>query len=156
MARLDTEYGNLKGIVDDPNASSEEKQTATTKLEAREKHLIPAYQSIALEFADLHDRSGRMQAKADCVPCDWENSRRAIYWSLRRKLSEVRILKKLSTANPNLSYSERKALLAELVPPELSMDSEVAGFIEKSGDVVESFIASVRDAFCSDSILSWA
>lgn len=37
----------------------------------------------------LDDRSGRMKAKADCIPCDWENSRRAIYWSLRRKLSEI-------------------------------------------------------------------
>lgn len=156
MARLDPEYAELKAAVDAPNASAEDKQSATSKLEAREKHLVPAYQSIALEFADLHDRSGRMKAKANCIPCDWENSRRAIYWSLRRRLSEVRILKKLATANPTLTYPERKALMAELVPADLITDSEVAGFIEKSGDVVESYVQSVRDAFCSDSILSWA
>ena len=97
-----------------------------------------------------------MKAKADCEPCDWENSRRAIYWCLRRKLSEVRIMKKLSTANPNLTYPERKELLAELVPSELSSDSEVAAFIERSGDIIESFVSSVRDAYCSDSIFSWA
>jgi acetyl-CoA carboxylase/biotin carboxylase 1 len=88
MARLDEQYAELKKAVDSPNASPEEKSAATAKLEAREKHLAPSYQSIALEFADLHDRSGRMKAKADCVPCDWENSRRVIYWSLRRKISE--------------------------------------------------------------------
>jgi hypothetical protein len=62
-----------------PNATPEEKSAATAKLEAREKHLAPAYQSVALEFADLHDRSGRMKAKANCTPCDWENARRAIF-----------------------------------------------------------------------------
>lgn len=156
MARLDADYAKLKASADDPSASAEDKQAAMSKLEAREKHLTPAYQSVALEFADLHDRSGRMQAKANCIPCDWENSRRAIYWSLRRKLSEVRIMKKLGTANPNLSYPERKVLMSELVPQELTTDNEVAAFIEKSGDVVESFVQSVRDAFCSDTIHSWA
>jgi len=156
MMRLDADYAKLKAATEDPNGSSEDKQAATTKLEAREKHLFPSYHSIALAFADLHDRSGRMKAKANCEPCDWENSRRAIYWSLRRKLSEVRIMKKLAIANPTLTYPERKSLMEELVAPELSSDSAVAGFIEKSGDLVESFVQSVRDAFCSDSILSWA
>ena len=156
MARLDAEYAQLKSAVENPNASVEDKQAATAKLEAREKHLGPAFQSVALEFADLHDRSGRMKAKADCIPCDWENSRRAIYWSLRRKLSEVRILKKLATANPNLTYPQRNSLLQELVPRELSGDSEVAAFIEKSGDLIESFVQAVRNEFCSDSVVSWA
>jgi acetyl-CoA carboxylase/biotin carboxylase 1 len=156
MARLDAEYAQLKAAAENPSLNPEEKQAATAKLEAREKHLGPAYQSIALEFADLHDRSGRMKAKADCIPCDWENSRRAIYWSLRRKLSEVRILKKLSAANPNLSYTERKQLLDEFVPAELSSDSEVAAFIEKSGDLIEAYVQSVKDAWCAENILQWA
>jgi acetyl-CoA carboxylase/biotin carboxylase 1 len=88
MARLDAEYAELKKAAENPNATPEEKSAATAKLEAREKHLAPAYQSVALEFADLHDRSGRMKAKANCTPCDWENARRAIYWSIRRKLNE--------------------------------------------------------------------
>lgn len=53
MARLDEEYARLKKEVENPSASPEEKAAATAKLEAREKHLGPAYQSIALEFADL-------------------------------------------------------------------------------------------------------
>ena len=53
MARLDPEYAQLKAAIDGPNATAEDKAAATTKLEAREKHLWPAYQSIALEFADL-------------------------------------------------------------------------------------------------------
>lgn len=88
MARLDEEYRALKAAAEDPSKTPEEKTAATAKLEAREKHLWPAYQSVALEFADLHDRSGRMKAKADCIPCDWDNSRRSIYWTLRKKIQE--------------------------------------------------------------------
>ncbi|WVW79516.1 hypothetical protein I302_101485 [Kwoniella bestiolae CBS 10118] len=156
MARLDPEYAELKKAVENAGASPEEKAAATAKLEAREKHLGPAYQSIALEFADLHDRSGRMKAKADCVPCDWENSRRAIYWSLRKKLSEVRIMRKLSTANPNLTYAERKELLSQFVPSDIGSDADIASYIEKQTDNIESFVQSVRDDYCAETLVSWA
>lgn len=156
MARLDPEYAQLKAAAEVATLNPEEKQAALAKLEIREKHLVPAYQSIALEFADLHDRSGRMKAKADCVPCDWENSRRAIYWSLRRKLSEVRIMKKLASANPALSYADRKSLLEEFVPTELSADNEVAAYIERSGEAIESYVQQVKDAWVADTILGWA
>ena len=156
MARLDAEYAALKKAAESPEASAEDKAAATAKLEVREKHLQPAYQSIALEFADLHDRSGRMKAKANCTPCDWENSRRAIYWSLRRKLSELRVLKKLASANPALTYADRTAILAQLVPADLTADEEVASFLEKSGTDIDSLVQNVRDEYCSDSILDWA
>lgn len=156
MARLDPEYAQLKAAVDDAKKTPEEKQAAQAALEAREKHLAPAYHAVATEFADLHDRSGRMKAKADCTPCDWVNSRRAIYWSLRRKLSEVRIMKKLATANPTLTYPERKQLFAQILPTELKNDGEVAAFLEKSSDAVEDFVQQVRDEHCASNIVEWA
>jgi acetyl-CoA carboxylase/biotin carboxylase 1 len=156
MARLDAEYAKLKAAAEDPKATPEQKQAATAALETREKHLGPSFHQIAVEFADLHDRSGRMAAKADCVPVDWENSRRQIYWSLRRKLSEVRIMKKLSAANPDLSYPERKEMYDQLVPGDLGSDAEIAAFLERSGDSIEEYIQQVRDAYCADNVVSWA
>lgn len=55
MARLDAEYAQLKAAAEAPGLSAEDKAAATAKLEAREKHLTPAYQSVALEFADLRE-----------------------------------------------------------------------------------------------------
>lgn len=158
MARLDSEYAKLKAAVDNAKSSPEEKQQAIAALEAREKHLGPTFQQIAREFADLHDRAGRMKAKANCIPCDWENSRRAIYWSLRRKLSELRILKKLAAANPTLTYPQRKGLYEQLVPEDVleGSDSEVAAFLEKHGDKVEQFVQQVRDEWCADQVVDWA
>jgi acetyl-CoA carboxylase/biotin carboxylase 1 len=159
MARLDPEYASLKAAAEKPSLSAEEKAAAVAKLEAREKHLSPAYQSVALEFADLHDRSGRMKAKADCIPCDWDNSRRAIYWSLRRKMSEVRILKKLAAADPALTYAERKSYLDQFIPVDVASsgsDSEVAAYLEKSDDQIAQFVQQVKDGWVSEAIVGWA
>lgn len=71
-------------------------------------------------------------------------------------LIQQRLMRKLSTANPALTYPERKSMLDAFIPSDLSSDSEVAAFIEKSGDQIESFVQSVRDGYCSDSIVSWA
>jgi len=56
--------------------------------EKRIRDLGPAYLQVATEFADLHDRAGRMKAKGvirDVVP--WESSRHYFYWRATRRLA---------------------------------------------------------------------
>jgi acetyl-CoA carboxylase/biotin carboxylase 1 len=65
----------------------------------REEQLLPVYMQIALQFADLHDRAGRMQAKNTIrQPLRWQNARRFFYWRLRRRLSEEQIVKRMVAA----------------------------------------------------------
>ncbi|EIW67071.1 hypothetical protein TREMEDRAFT_40657 [Tremella mesenterica DSM 1558] len=156
MMRLDAEYAQLKVAAEAADLSADEKAAAMAKLEAREKHLHPAYQSVALEFADLHDRSGRMEAKADCIPCDWPSSRRTIYWQLRRKISEVRVMKRLMGADSALTYPQRQTLLEQMIPSNLEKDQEVAIWIEQNWSEVEAAVRTVKDGYCANTILSWA
>ena len=66
----------------------------------REELLLPVYSQISLQFADLHDRAGRMEAKgAIRHPLQWKNARRFFYWRLRRRLNEESILKKMVSAS---------------------------------------------------------
>ncbi|KAI5637057.1 carboxyl transferase domain-containing protein [Phthorimaea operculella] len=54
---------------------------------AREKELAPIYHEIAVQFAELHDTAERMLEKGcifDIIP--WKDSRRLLYWRLRRLL----------------------------------------------------------------------
>jgi acetyl-CoA carboxylase/biotin carboxylase 1 len=44
-------------------AGPEEAKALARQIKEREALLLPLYMQIANEFADLHDRSGRMQAK---------------------------------------------------------------------------------------------
>ncbi|OAP58236.1 hypothetical protein AYL99_07326 [Fonsecaea erecta] len=99
MARLDPTYAGLKAQSLAKNLSAEQLNAIKAKMTEREQLLGPIYLQIALQFADLHDRAGRMQAKGTIrMPLEWKNARRFFYWRLRRRLSEEVLLKKLSTS----------------------------------------------------------
>ncbi|KAJ5140445.1 Acetyl-CoA carboxylase [Penicillium atrosanguineum] len=103
MARLDTTYGDLRRSLEDSSLTNEQLTEIKTKMAVREEQLLPVYLQIALQFADLHDRAGRMQAKNTIrKPLKWQNARRFFYWRLRRRLSEQLIVKRMvaATATP--------------------------------------------------------
>lgn len=97
MARLDPTYGELKRSLADKSLTADKQATIKEKMTEREQLLLPVYSQISLQFADLHDRAGRMQAK-DTIrhPLQWKNARRFFYWRLRRRLNEESILKKMA------------------------------------------------------------
>lgn len=102
MARLDHTYGVLRRSLEDTSRSKEELSEIKAKMAAREEQLLPVYMQIALQFADLHDRAGRMEAKgAIRKPLTWKNARRFFYWRLRRRLSEEQIVKRMVAAAPS-------------------------------------------------------
>ena len=99
MARLDPEYGQLKAQSLAKDLSAEQRNAIKAKMTEREQLLAPIYQQIALQFADLHDRAGRMEAKGTIrMPLAWKNARRFFYWRLRRRLSEEVLLKKINSS----------------------------------------------------------
>ena len=96
MARLDPTYAELKRRAVDQSLGQEELSEVKTKMTEREQLLLPVYSQIALQFADLHDRAGRMLAKGTIrQPLCWRESRRFFYWRLRRRLNEESILKRM-------------------------------------------------------------
>ena len=99
MARNDPTYGALKRKLADPATPQDQLQSIKAEMNEREKLLLPIYGQIAIQFADLHDRSGRMEAKGVIRQAlRWQNARRFFYWRLRRRLNEEYILKKLAAA----------------------------------------------------------
>merc|ERR1712070_1251703 len=70
--------------------SAEEQQDIKNKMTERENLLLPVYLQIALQYADMHDRAGRMKAKETIrAPLQWAQARRYFYWRLRRGLNGV-------------------------------------------------------------------
>ncbi|EFY98949.1 acetyl-CoA carboxylase [Metarhizium robertsii ARSEF 23] len=99
MARMDTTYANLKKQLENSDLTPEEAAEIKKKVVAREKELLPVYAQIAVQFADLHDRAGRMKAKGTIRDSlEWVNSRRYFYWRLRRRLNEEYILKRMASS----------------------------------------------------------
>ncbi len=100
MARNDATYGALKQKLHDPATPKDQLQSIKAEMTEREKLLLPIYGQIAIQFADLHDRAGRMQAKGVIRQAlRWQNARRFFYWRLRRRLNEEYILKRFAAAS---------------------------------------------------------
>merc|ERR1711924_545189 len=89
MARTDAELAKLLA-----QPASAERDAAVA---AREAKLAPLYQQVAIEFADLHDRAGRMKAKGvirDVV--SWEGARGYFYKRAARRLAVDALAKGIS------------------------------------------------------------
>ncbi|CAE6428799.1 unnamed protein product [Rhizoctonia solani] len=119
MERLDDTYAQLKADSKDAAKNAEERAEASRALAARETLLMPTYKQIALLYADLHDRTGRMAAKGCAQPAVWKNARRHFYWALRARLARNAALAVISEASPDSLPAYRARLLESLVPSDV-------------------------------------
>jgi acetyl-CoA carboxylase/biotin carboxylase 1 len=104
MSRLDPAYGDLKRSLANKELTADQIADIKVKMTEREKLLMPVYSQISLQFADLHDRAGRMKAKGTIrEQLQWRGARRFLYWRLRRRLTEEYILKKMIPLSKTLT-----------------------------------------------------
>lgn len=111
MERLDPVFATLKKESVDQSRTAEERAATVEKLATREKHLEPSYKQAVLLYADLHDRTGRMEAKGCAKRMEWTNARRYFYWALRGRVARSSALAKLAEADPSLTYDQRREIL---------------------------------------------
>ncbi|CAG7937329.1 unnamed protein product [Penicillium olsonii] len=169
MARLDAKYGELRRSLEDTSLTKEQLSEIKAQMAVREELLLPVYTQIALQFADLHDRAGRMQAKNTIrQPLQWANSRRFFYWRLRRRLSEELIVKRMvaasaspaprgaagaipatgthaSTESPRVAHLRTLHAWTGLLDEELEHDDQkVAAWYEDNKKLVQTKVDSLR------------
>lgn len=131
MERLDPVYKELKEQSKKDKESGEDGTKTLAKLQEREKQLMPVYQQISVQFADLHDRSGRMVAKGVITKeIQWRDARRFFFWRLRRRLNEEYLFKKIGSIAEK-SRLEKVARLKSWMPSvDYDNDEAVSLFIE--------------------------
>ncbi|KAJ3415849.1 acetyl-coenzyme-A carboxylase [Chytridiales sp. JEL 0842] len=112
IERLDETYRSLKAKLRDPATPEDIKLDLQTQFNQRERQLLPVFHQVATEFADLHDRPGRMLAKgAVKAVVGWAESRKFFYWRLMRRISEETAIKDILKADDSIRRSEASALL---------------------------------------------
>jgi acetyl-CoA carboxylase/biotin carboxylase 1 len=132
MERLDLTYAELKQASKDTTKTAEERAQATQALANRETFLQPTYKQLALLYADLHDRAGRMEAKGCAKPAVWKDARRYFYWALRARIARSNLLEQIENGNPEMESEERAALLDSLIPDnDLSNNRSLAEVLEQ-------------------------
>ena len=93
----------------------EDKAAIKEQIKAREDVLKPVYLQAATEFADLHDKTGRMKAKGvikEAIP--WESSREFFFWRAKRRISEDDMVNQLVAADSSLTAESAKEKIKAL------------------------------------------
>eukprot|EP01040_Poterioochromonas_malhamensis_P001981 gene1983-2117_t len=153
MHRLDPQLQELDEAL--ANAiGGEEKDRLLNEIKAREKLLLPIYLQIAHEFADLHDRAGRMKAKG-CIQevLDWKNARKYFYWRILRRQKEDHLIEqildlpKLSSSSYEQHYPQIKQKLYDRLTQEninVKSDEDVVHWYVKHENVLREFVDQTR------------
>merc|ERR1719235_1036878 len=144
MHRLDTTLQQLDGELASAEVGTidtESEVVAIKKsIEKREAQLMPLYVQISHEFADLHDRPGRMKAKGvirEIVP--WKRAREYFFWRVRRRLMQDALVKQLKAADESLTHADCLGLLSGWIGDKASWedDKAVLNFFESEGAVID-------------------
>lgn len=102
----------------------------TAQIKAREEALLPLYTQIACEFADLHDRTGRMEAKGVIRGAlEWRRSREFFHWRVRRRLLEETLCGRVRAADPALTLAAARAQLVQWLPD--GDDRAIVAYLEE-------------------------
>ena len=109
LRRLSAELAAAKQLGDDAAVAA-----LTKQYKARERKILPIYQQIAVQFADLHDTPGRMEAAGVIkAEVEWKHSRSYFYWRLRRRLAEFQIRRQVVKYDPSLSPVAASAVVEQ-------------------------------------------
>jgi acetyl-CoA carboxylase/biotin carboxylase 1 len=162
MERLDEKYASLKAQVEDSSKTVEEKTEAKRQMEEREQELLPVYQQIAVQFADLHDTAGRMKAKGVIRQAlEWKDARRYFYWRLRRRLGEEYVFRSMLTANAKLTRDAMLTLLKQWFQADVeqehnweSDDQAVSNWFDSHATSIQDRISRIKSSATSEQILS--
>merc|ERR1719456_1421397 len=104
----------------------------------REKLLLPMYRQVAVQYCDLHDRSGRMKGLgAIREELEWRNARAYLHWRIRRRLRESQVVKDLLAQVPEMASTQATAIVTELTAgaagaAEAEEDQAVAEWLERN------------------------
>lgn len=100
----------------DPEYATAVKSGDKSAISAREKQVGPIFSAIAVAYADLHDKTGRMSAMGvirNAVP--WSEARRYFYQRLRRRLMEEDLLKKIMSIDSTYTQQRARLFLEEVL-----------------------------------------
>ncbi|CAB9498987.1 Acetyl-CoA carboxylase 1 [Seminavis robusta] len=117
------------------------------QIKAREEVLKPVYLQAATEFADLHDKTGRMKAKGvikSAVP--WEESREFFYYRAKRRLSEDYYSAQLRKADPSLTKDSAAAVLSGMFSGDWEDDKAVAAWFDADTALITDKVKSTHAA----------
>jgi acetyl-CoA carboxylase/biotin carboxylase 1 len=154
MHRLDPQLQLLDSELEGIDSLDESaKESIKEQIVARENDLKGIYTQIATEFADLHDRSGRMKAKGvikQAVP--WARSREFFFYLAQRRILEDDYVARLKAADASMTTDSASAVLKDMYSGDWEDNKAVMNFLSENAAEIEAKITGVKKAAIAESI----
>mmetsp|Transcript_10466 Transcript_10466/g.13856 ORF Transcript_10466/g.13856 Transcript_10466/m.13856 type:complete len:2095 (+) Transcript_10466:147-6431(+) len=146
MHRIDTQL-NLLDAELGMCELEEDKAAILSQIAAREDFIKPVYMQAATEFADLHDKTGRMKAKGVIREAvSWEDSREFFYWRVKRRMLEDDFVSQLCSASSSLSKAGAMDVVKSMFSGDYEDNKAVAEFFESNAEDLAAKTKSTRAA----------
>ena len=122
------------------------------QIKEREEVLKPVYLQAATEFADLHDKTGRMKAKGVIKSAvEWESSREFFYYRAKRRMFEDNYVEQLKAASKSMTRDGAIEALQAGFSGDWEDNKAVVAYYEAEGATIDAKIKSVKsDAIKAD------
>lgn len=115
------------------------------QIKAREESLKPVYLQAATEFADLHDKTGRMKAKGVIkAAVEWESSREFFYYRAKRRMVEDNYVDQLKSADKTMTRDGAIKALQATFSGDWEDNEAAVAFYESEADTIAAKINSVK------------
>merc|ERR1712228_169841 len=146
MHRIDPQLqmldAELESADSDADTADIEEQIA-----AREEILKPVYLQAATEFADLHDKTGRMKAKGvikEAVP--WADSRKYFFYLAKRRIAQDNYVKTLKAADSSLDSTAALDIIKGMCSADWEDNEAVLEYFSANDDAIMSKIGEMKTA----------
>jgi len=148
MHRIDPQLQMLDAeleATDDTDKASQE--AIKEQISAREEVLKPVYLQAATEFADLHDKTGRMKAKGvikEAVP--WAQSREYFFYLAKRRIAQDNYVAQLKAADFSLDSKAALEMLKGMCTADWEDNAAVLDYYAANDATISSKISQVKMA----------
>jgi len=148
MHRLDPQLQLLDAELEEADSmDNDAMETIKAQIAAREDLLKPVYLQAATEFADLHDKTGRMKAKGvieAAVP--WERSREFFFYTAKRRIAQDDLVAQLKAADESLDSNSAIDIIKSMCTADWDDNQAVISFLADNASDIEAKIESVKKA----------
>lgn len=145
MHKLDAQLQMLDSELESYEIDSQEYNSVKDQIKNREELLKPVYLQIATQFADLHDKTGRMKAKSvikEAVP--WADSREYFFYLTKRRITQDNAVAQLQATDASLTTDKAIDILKSMFDGDWDDNKSVTGFFDTSAAAIAEKIKSVK------------
>merc|ERR1712151_1234703 len=144
MHRVDPQLKLLDSERELSELDTEAQEDIKKQIKAREDLLKPVYTQVATEFADLHDKTGRMKAKGVIkAAVSWDRSREFFFYLASRRIKEDDVVAQLKEADSSLDTAATDVIKA-MYDGDWEDNQAVISFFDSEAEAISAKISDMK------------